>query len=78
MIKQGNTASAVQMSQTEIPSSLLIHWEQIKSLLQKEFGTAAFKSWIAPIVPQSFDNGVLELSVATRFMGAKFWCYFSC
>ncbi|MFH1157920.1 MAG: chromosomal replication initiator protein DnaA [Pseudomonadota bacterium] len=56
------------MPLTEVPSPLLLRWEQIKSLLQKEFGTAAFKSWIAPIEPQSFNNGVLELSVATRFM----------
>ncbi|MCK5555762.1 MAG: chromosomal replication initiator protein DnaA, partial [Alphaproteobacteria bacterium] len=68
MLEQGNVASSVQVSQTEIPSPLLLRWEQIKALLQKEFGTAAFKSWIAPITPQSFNNGVLELSVATRFM----------
>jgi len=68
MLEQGNVASALQIPQTEISSPLPLRWEQIKSLLQKEFGTAAFKSWIEPIDPQSFNNGVLELSVATRFM----------
>ena len=68
MLEQGNAASALQIPQTEIPSPLILRWEQIKSLLQKEFGTAAFKSWIEPIEPKSFNNGVLELSVATRFM----------
>jgi chromosomal replication initiator protein len=67
------TGSAA-VAQTSAPqaqagsSSLLIRWEQIRSLLQKEFGPTACKSWIAPIVPVRFEGGVLELSVATRFM----------
>jgi len=43
-------------------------WEKLLPLLQKEFGLTAYKSWIAPIVPVRFEKGVLELSVATRFI----------
>jgi chromosomal replication initiator protein len=65
MIEKGNSAAA----QTTSPvPSLEQSWEQIKSLLQKEFGPAACKSWIMPIVPQRLDKGVLELGVSTRFI----------
>jgi chromosomal replication initiator protein len=70
MFEKGNAAHL----QKQIPAGILstVHieasWEEIKPLLHKEFGTAAFKSWITPIAPQSFNNGVLELAVATRFM----------
>jgi chromosomal replication initiator protein len=68
MIEKGNAASVQKQTQTETPSSLMIRWEQIRSALQKEFGATAYKSWIAPVIPQSFGNGVLELGVPTRFM----------
>jgi len=67
MLEKGNNASVQTPDQTDAPA--FIHaWEQIRAQLQREFGAAAFKSWIAPIAPQSFDKGVLELAVGTRFM----------
>ncbi len=70
MFEKGNTSVVQKQAQTGISNPVIVAevWAEISALLQKEFGSAAFKSWIAPIVPQSFNNGVLELSVATRFV----------
>ncbi|MBI3441559.1 MAG: chromosomal replication initiator protein DnaA [Proteobacteria bacterium] len=70
MLEKGNIAAIQKNSAVGISSHANIDasWQEIRSLLHKEFGGAAFKSWIAPIKPQSFNNGVLELAVATRFM----------
>jgi chromosomal replication initiator protein len=70
MLEKGNAAAAQKQTPAgHSPAPGMEQaWEQIRSLLHKEFGAAAFKSWIAPIAPQSFGNGVLELAVATRFM----------
>ncbi len=71
MIEMGNAAAAKDISQAVVSVHAMdveLAWEQIKSLLQKEFGPAACKSWITPIVPQRFERGVLELGVSTRFI----------
>jgi chromosomal replication initiator protein len=70
MLEKGNTATVQKHDSAGHSPALRIEqaWEQIRSLLHKEFGAAAFKSWIAPVTPQGFSNGVLELAVPTRFM----------
>jgi chromosomal replication initiator protein len=49
-------------------SSLLLRFSQVKSLLQKEFGDTAFRSWIQPVEALRFNAGTLELGVPTRFI----------
>lgn len=70
MTDKGNTAALQKnpLAGISSPSNLDASWESVRALLFKEFGAPAFKSWIAPIVPQSCNNNTLTLSVATRFM----------
>ncbi len=69
---QAGNAAVVQTSSEAVVPANVFHvapaWEKILPLLQKELGLTAYKSWIAPISPARFEKGVLELSVATRFI----------
>ena len=65
MFDKGNaTASAAESA----ASTLALRFGQVKTLLQKEFGDTAYRSWIMPIEPAGFAGGVLELCVPTRFI----------
>jgi chromosomal replication initiator protein len=66
MFDKGNAVAAAADSATV--STLALRFEQVKSLLQKEFGDAAFRTWIQPIDATGFSNNALELSVPTRFI----------
>ena len=66
MIENGK-AIATGASAENTPA-LALRLDQIKSLLQKEFGDTAYRSWILPIEPVSFSKGTLALSVPTRFI----------
>ena len=43
-------------------------WDRVKSRLKREFGEAAFKSWVLPITTSELRGGEVELTVPTRFM----------
>lgn len=49
-------------------SDVFARLEKIKSILHKECGDTAYRSWIAPVSAISFLNGVLTLSAPTRFV----------
>lgn len=67
MLDDVNT-TAPQSGADAAASSLALRFTQVKSLLQKEFGDTAFRSWIQPVDATRFAGGVLELSVPTRFI----------
>lgn len=67
MFDNGNTAAAAA-AESSAASTLKLRFEQVKSLLQKEFGETAYRSWIMPIEAAGLSNGALELSVPTRFI----------
>ncbi|MEZ0260723.1 MAG: chromosomal replication initiator protein DnaA [Alphaproteobacteria bacterium] len=67
MLDDVNT-TAPQGGADAAASSLALRFTQVKSLLQKEFGDTAFRSWIQPVDATRFSGGVLELSVPTRFV----------
>ena len=62
------TNAAVGLRTGNAATSFVLRFEQLKPLLQKEFGDTAFRSWIAPIEARAFAGGVLELIVPTRFI----------
>ena len=43
-------------------------WLLISENIREHIGEAAFQSWIKPISLKDFDNGVLKMSLPTRFM----------
>lgn len=49
-------------------SSVQDQWSQICSQLRTEVGETAFDSWLKPLTPGSFNNGVINVCVPTRFM----------
>ncbi len=48
--------------------SIQDQWNQICSQLKSEVGDVAFDSWLKPLTPGSFANGVMNICVPTRFM----------
>ncbi len=49
-------------------SSVQDQWGQICSQLKNEVGETAFDSWLKPLTLGSFNNGVMNICVPTRFM----------
>ena len=49
-------------------SSVQDQWGQICSQLKNEVGETAFESWLKPLTPGTFNNGVMNICVPTRFM----------
>ena len=43
-------------------------WDQICSQLKNEVGDVAFDSWLKPLAPGAFNDGVMNICVPTRFM----------
>lgn len=43
-------------------------WGQICSQLRVEVGDTAFDSWLKPLTPGAFNDGVMNICVPTRFM----------
>ena len=58
------------MAEEAINTSSVIQdeWGQICSQLKMEVGDTAFESWLKPLTPGSFNDGVLNICVPTRFM----------
>ncbi len=48
--------------------SLSVHWARIRGRLRAEYGEAAFRSWLRPLTFCDYSDGVVSLSVPTRFM----------
>ena len=49
-------------------NSVQDQWGQICSQLKVEVGETAFDSWLKPLTPGSFADGVMNICVPTRFM----------
>ncbi len=49
-------------------ASVLEQWGQICEQLKTEIGDTAFDSWLKPLSVGSFNNGVMNICVPTRFM----------
>lgn len=43
-------------------------WMQVRNRLQAEFGEAAYRSWLKPLVLKGFDGGEVVIAVPTDFM----------
>ena len=58
------------MAEQAILSTDLVQdeWGQICSQLKTEVGDTAFESWLKPLTPGSFNDGVMNICVPTRFM----------
>lgn len=54
------------------PNSMLSNaqqeWETICQHLKIEYGEATFKNWFSPLVLVSYNEGLVQLAAATRFM----------
>lgn len=49
-------------------NSVLEQWGQICGQLRVEVGDTAFDSWLKPLTPGAFNDGVMNICVPTRFM----------
>src|SRR5512147_2122152 len=56
------------MTGSDVTNSIDAQWARVRGKLRGEFGDAAFKSWLKPLTFKSARNGVVYLSVSTRFM----------
>src|SRR5690606_34837758 len=56
------------MTGTEVSNSIDAQWARVRGRLRGEFGDAAYKSWLKPLTFKSARDGVVFLSVSTRFM----------
>jgi len=43
-------------------------WARIRARMRGEFGETAFQSWLKPLICRDFQDGIVRLSVPTRFM----------
>jgi chromosomal replication initiator protein len=43
-------------------------WLRVRSRLQAEFGEAAYRSWLKPLVLRAFEDGKIVITVRTDFM----------
>jgi len=58
----------VAAQKTDAADSLAERFARVKNVLRRESGETAFRTWILPIEPVSFDNAALEIAVPTRFI----------
>jgi len=49
-------------------SDTAAEWARVRSRLRAEFGEATYRSWLKPLVLEGMRDGVLCISVPTRFM----------
>ncbi len=56
------------MSDSAMENKLHSQWARIRGLLRKEFGEAAFRSWLKPLTFEGCANGEVRITVPTRFM----------
>jgi chromosomal replication initiator protein len=65
-----STDAAISGAQTDGTSmeELKSEWQRVAAQLKEKIGEAAFQSWIKPITVRGLGNGVVQISVPTRFM----------
>ncbi len=51
-----------------VPEELLQQWESVANQMRAEIGEASYQSWLRPMTVRSMENGVVTISVPTRFM----------
>ena len=68
MIEGGNAAAVQGNGNDGASDSSLLRWEQVRDLLRREYGDTVFRSWIAPVTFRSFNGGIIEVAVPTRFL----------
>lgn len=66
MFDSGSAAAMNIAAQTAVAPGDV--FEQVKGLLRKEYGDTIFRTWLHPVQFTSFESGVLNLSVPTRFI----------
>ena len=64
-------AEQLQLGQDDAFLALERAWEQARDALAAKVSKPSFESWIKPIVPLSFEDGVAVLGTPSRF--AKHW-----
>ncbi|MCB9978877.1 MAG: chromosomal replication initiator protein DnaA [Rhodospirillales bacterium] len=63
------STSSARLSESYAPTPEIASlWDGVHESLRLEFGEAAFRSWLKPLVLQAYYHGTLEVSVPTRFM----------
>ena len=48
--------------------NIAAQWIRVRSRLQAEFGEAAYRSWLKPLVLRSLEDGKIVITVPTDFM----------
>ncbi|GEO80283.1 chromosomal replication initiator protein DnaA [Pararhodospirillum oryzae] len=48
--------------------SALVRWDRVRGQLKREFGEAAFRTWVQPLTLSQIGAGSVRLGVPTRFM----------
>ena len=61
------TVNGVQAGETNM-EELKFEWQRVAAQLQETIGEAAFQSWIKPISVRGLRDGMVRVSVPTRFM----------
>jgi chromosomal replication initiator protein len=52
-----------------IPSDdILMMWDDVQDSMRRNYGDAAYRSWLKPLTIQAYYQGTLEVTVPTRFM----------
>lgn len=54
--------------QSSMLSNAQQEWETICQHLKNEYGEATFKNWFSPLVLVSYNEGLVQLAAATKFM----------
>ena len=60
--------SVVAEKSEDMSQKVSAQWARIRARLRAEYGETAYKSWLKPLTFDSLDNGIVRLSVPTRFM----------
>lgn len=62
------SASESLMDKGSMDASITAQWDRVQGQLREEFGDAAFKSWVAPMMVADVRDGAVTLAVPTRFI----------
>jgi chromosomal replication initiator protein len=71
MFDSGNLAATPSIDTAtgaDIAETLKTQFDSIKTVLKREAGDTAFRTWIAPVDARAFDRGVLEITAPTRLV----------
>lgn len=56
------------MAEYGLSQDINARWTRVRGILRAEVGDSAYKSWLKPLNLVEFADGVVKLSVPTRFM----------